>query len=173
MQQQEHQRALRAANDVYRRQGQSEARVIAILVAIAVGVTVLLATSVVCAEQAPPRATVTYQGAAGVWFRADTAREMLADLEELQPLHQYIRLLEQRLDLRDEQVDRLHNIVLLTERAEERAVEAMNTAEQARLAAVHGATAWWRHPALWFALGAVVTAGLVATAAYALDVLAD
>lgn len=123
--------------------------------------------------EAPRRATIEHAGAVGVWFRADVARQMLADLEELPVLRQRVSLLEERLELRDDQVERLRLVVELTEEGERRAADALAEAVRLRRETEESARVWWRSPSLWLAVGAVVTGGLVALTAYALSAIPE
>jgi hypothetical protein len=169
-------RALRAANAVFA-DTRTSARVAAVVFAIAFGIIVLVAAGACFAEEqpaeSPRRATLTYAGASGVWFRADVAREMLSDLEELPLLRERVGLMGERLQLRDDQVERLHRIVSLSEEAEARAVAALAAADRGRQAAEDRASAWWRHPALWTVVGFVAAAALVALTAYALSAVPE
>lgn len=121
------------------------------------------------APRAPRRATIEHAGEVGVWFRADVAREMLADLEELPLLRARVSLFEERLELRDSQVERLRRAVELAAEGERIALEGLETALAARREAEESARVWWRSPTLWLSVGVVVTAGLVALTAWALD----
>lgn len=125
------------------------------------------------ATEGPRRATIEVNGVTGIWFRADVARAMLADLEELPLLRTRVQLLEGRLEIRDDQITRLRSVIELSVAAEERAVSALEQAVSARRAAEDALDAWYRSPALWTAVGIVVAAGLVALTAYALSAIPE
>jgi hypothetical protein len=57
------------------------------------------------------------------------------------------------------------------QQAEGSLTEALEAAVSASALAEGRAEAWWRHPGLWFTVGVVVSAGLVALAAYALSMI--
>ena len=98
---------------------------------------------------------------------------MVRDLRELGLLRARVTLLDERLELRDGQVETLRRAVELGQQAEARLVEAIERAVAARRAAEERVDVWWRSPALWLGVGVVVTAGLVALTAYALDAVSD
>lgn len=123
--------------------------------------------------EAPRRATIEHNGAVGVWFRADVARQLLADLEELPVLRQRVALLEERLEIRDDQIERLRLVVELAEEGERRASDALAEAVRLRREAEESSRVWWRSPVLWLSVGVVVTGGLVALTAYALSAIPE
>ena len=134
---------------------------------------VLVCSSTAVAQPLPPvdlpcapdisepnrRASVTHQGQAGLWFHVDVARCMAERLSVLPLYAERVRLLEQSLQLRDER----HQLALrqaeIAERGEQVAVAALETAERRAREADERASRWYRHPALWFVLGVVVTVG--------------
>lgn len=172
-------RALAAAQRAFEERGPRprEAPAFALLVALGAILVALLTFGVNAAGEeapedpprAPRRATIEHAGEVGVWFRADVAREMLADLEELPLLRTRVSLLEERLELRDSQVERLRRVVDLAQEGERIALEGLENALAARREAEEGARVWWRSPTLWLSVGVVLTAGLVALTAYALS----
>lgn len=113
------------------------------------------------------RATIEYEGVAGVWFAAPIARCVLERLAEHPLLEQRIGLLEGRLELRDDQVARLREVVDLAEAGEAEAVAAMEQAIERAVGAEDRARVWWRSPSFWFAAGAVLTVGVIVLAAWA------
>lgn len=117
----------------------------------------------------PRRVVMDHDGQPGVWVAAPVMNCMVRDLRELPLLHERVRLLDQRLELRDEQVADLRRAVELGIEAEGRLVESIEQAVAARRAAEERVDVWWRSPTLWLSVGVVLTAGLVALTAYALD----
>jgi len=145
-------------------------------VALVLGITLALFltwSTVAHGEEAQPegprRATVEVNGVTGIWFRADVAREMLADLTELPLVRTRVQLLEGRLEIRDDQISSLRSVVELSQAAEERAVNALDEAVQARRAAEDARDAWYRSPILWTSVGMIIAGALVALTAYALS----
>ncbi|PIR49536.1 hypothetical protein COU79_04355 [Candidatus Peregrinibacteria bacterium CG10_big_fil_rev_8_21_14_0_10_54_7] len=147
-------------------------------------VLVLLTMSVphcVAAEEAqcaleydgPRRVTLDHEGRPGVWIAGPVLRCMVEQLQEHPLLLQRVSLLEEQLQLRDDQVDRLREVVSLAEEGEHRATEAIDSAIARAVAAEDRAGVWYRSPALWFAVGAVVTVAVVVLAAWAWAQVSD
>jgi hypothetical protein len=106
------------------------------------------------------RATVQHEGAVGLWFHADVARCMLGRLQALPLYAERVSLFEERLTLTNQRQALTHEQVQLAQAAEERAVGALEAAERGRREAEEDRDAWYRHPALWFVVGAVVIGAL-------------
>lgn len=121
----------------------------------------------------PRRVVMDHDGRPGVWVAEPVMNCMVRDLRELQLLRSRVTLLDERLELRDGQVETLRRAVELGQQAEARLTEAIERAVAARRAAEERVDVWWRSPTLWLAVGAVVTAGLVALTAYALDAVSS
>lgn len=131
-----------------------------LLLCTVLALTALVPTTVAAKDkdEAPRRDRVVHEGAEGVWFRLDVAREMLGDLHELELLRQRVKLLDQRLTLSDE-------LVALETRRAELAVEQADTAEGALEESVRGRRRveerlehWSRQPWTWVAVSALVGA---------------
>jgi len=127
----------------------------------------------VCAPEVTEnrRATVLHDGAVGLWFHADVSRCLLDRLQALPLYVERVSLFEERLTLSDERQALTHEQVQLAQAAEERAVEALEAAERGRREAEDDRDAWYRHPALWFAVGVVVAGALVAVGIYGLSAI--
>lgn len=117
----------------------------------------------------PRRVPMTHEDREGVWIATPVLRCMVADLAELPLVRQRIDLLESRLEMRDGQLENLRRAVEMGRLAEDSLIEALEAAVSAGTAAEGRAEAWWRHPGVWFTVGVVVSAGLVALAAYSLS----
>jgi len=78
-----------------------------------------------------------------------------------------VRLLEQRLELSDERDALQVRRVRLAGEEAQAASEALEAAVRSRRRAEEALDAWWRHPALWFIVGAVVVVGLEVLAVWA------
>lgn len=119
------------------------------------------------------RAVVEYQGEPGFWFRRDVALQMLADLQELPIRRQELTLIQEELELRDRQVERLREIVSLERGASQTAQDALGAALERASTAEGSRDAWWRSPWLWLTVGIVTTVVLeiaaVAVFAYVFD----
>lgn len=122
-----------------------------------------------CAPHVPEeqrRAVTSFLGHEGIWFHLDVARCMLGRLTALPAYAQQVRLLEARLELgldRERHIQRLRE---LAEEGERVAVDALEAAVRARREAEEARDAWYRHPAFWAALGAVLTVALEVVAVY-------
>lgn len=114
------------------------------------------------------RATLEFEGELGVWLAAPVARCVLRRLEAYPLLIQRVGLLEERLGIRDEQIERVRRIARLSAEAEERAVEALELSEVRRAEALERLDAWHRSPGLWLAIGIVGTTIVVVAVAWAL-----
>lgn len=121
----------------------------------------------------PRRVTMDHEGRPGLWLAMPVARCVLEQLQEYPLLLQRVSLLEERLQLRDDQVTRLREVVDLAERGEQEAVAAMERAIERAVAAEDRSTVWWRSPAFWVAVGAVVTVGVIVLAAWAWSQVSD
>lgn len=121
--------------------------------------------------EAPRRATLPHAGATGVWFHADLARCLLGRLELLPAYARHVRLLEERATLADRRdALRVREIELAEEEARE-AVTALEAAVRRAREAEADRDAWYRHPALWAGIGAVLVVALEVVAVYLLSSL--
>lgn len=122
-----------------------------------------------CASDTPEprRARLTYGEAPGWWFHRDLAVCMIDRLEALPLYAERVRLLEQRLVLSDERAALQARQVALAEEGEQTAVDALEAAVRARRQAEEDRDAWFRHPAFWAVLGAVIVVVLEAVAVWA------
>lgn len=123
-------------------------------------VVVLLLTSTVSGQECDQpeipgerRAVVEHQGAPGFWFRRDVALTMLCELRVLEQLRTRVSLLESRLQLRDDQVERWSTMYQLAVQGETRALAVVDAAQQEAARAHDRVDAWYRHPALWVVAG--------------------
>jgi hypothetical protein len=107
-----------------------------------------------------------HQGRQGMWFDLRVARCMLGRLQALPLYAQRVSLFEQRLTLTRERQELTQRQIALSNEAEERAIGALETAERARRHAEEELDAWYRHPMLWFVVGAVVVGAVVALGVY-------
>lgn len=106
-------------------------------------------------------------GERGKWFPDKMARRILADVEELPLLRKKIELLEVDLQISNESIQRLK---ILNGAEAQHSDSAYKSAETAMLAYSDAIeeneklrkrkTPVWKHPAIWFTLGAVVAVGL-------------
>lgn len=114
-------------------------------------------------------ATVVYNGLSGTWFHPEVARCILPRLEVLPDLMAYTRMLETRSRAADQLMESLRRRGDLAVEEAERARAVLTEAVRARRVAEEELDAWYRAPALWFALGGVAVVALVAVAVWALD----
>lgn len=117
------------------------------------------------------RAQLDHAGATGVWFHADLARCMLGRLELLPAYARHVRLLEERIQLADERDTlRTREVALATAEADA-ARTALEAAVRRAREAEADRDAWYRHPGLWAAVGAVVVIVLGVIGVWAVDQL--
>jgi hypothetical protein len=117
------------------------------------------------------RALLEHDAEPGIWFHADVARCMAERLALLPAYARHVRLLEERVALSDERdALRAREVQLAADEAAA-AREALEAAVRRAREAEADRDAWWRHPALWFAVGVVVTVALEVAAIYALDAI--
>ena len=107
---------------------------------------------------------LTRDGVPGMWFPMPVARLILCEARELRVRRQEVRLLDEaagvwalRVRLLEEQAD-------LAVQARNELGDVVEAAERRAREAAESADAWYRHPALWFAVGVVVAGLLVAGA---------
>lgn len=101
----------------------------------------------------PRRAAVEHEGTVGFWFRHDVALTMLCELRVLEQLRPRVALLEERLQIRDAQVERWSTMYELAVQGETRALGVVEAAQQEATRANDRIDAWYRHPALWVVVG--------------------
>lgn len=117
------------------------------------------------------RAMLDLDGVAGLWLHHEVARCMLARYALLAPFARYVRLLEQRVQLTDERDELRQREVDLAAEEAQLARDALEAAVRARREAEEARDAWYRHPALWTAIGVVLAGGLVVVTGYALGAI--
>lgn len=98
----------------------------------------------------------------GLWLDMEIARDLLADVEQLEDMRREVAELRASLEHRRGEARALEDAVVLAEASARAsagdAVRAMAVAERERVRA----RVWWRRPSLWFGVGTVVGAGCVA-----------
>lgn len=119
--------------------------------------------------EAPRRAQLAHGGIPGLWFHGDLARCMLGRLELLPAYARHVRLLEERAALAEQRDALRAREVELAEQEAAAAVSALEAAVRRAREAEAERDAWWRHPALWAAVGAVVVVALEVVAVYLLS----
>jgi len=112
---------------------------------------------------------LAHDGQAGVWFHMEVARCMLGRLAALPLYAQRVSLLEGRLQLDDERTALVVREVSLAEEGEQRAVNALSASERGRRHAEDAKDAWYRAPALWFALGVIAAVAIGFVVVYGLQ----
>lgn len=115
------------------------------------------------------RASIAHAGVAGVWFHGDVARCMLGRLTALPLYARRVGLLEDRLQVSDERTALLNEAIQLGDQQQAQFQIALEAAVRRAREAEEERDAWYRHPALWFVVGGVIVAALVAVGAYALS----
>jgi hypothetical protein len=114
------------------------------------------------------RVQLEHDGQPGMWFAMPVTRCILRYVLKLESLQPRVGLLEQRLSIRDAQVELVREALTLSIDAEGRAIEALEAAERGRRRVEERLDAWWRSPYLWVGVGLVVG---VATVVLSVQVL--
>lgn len=107
------------------------------------------------------------------WFPTDIIRCMTTRATMLPLYAANVQVLEHRVQMLDDRVVNLLRQVASAEEGEIVAVLAVDAAVRGQREAEESRDAWHRSRALWFALGAVVTAAVVALTGYALGQVGD
>jgi len=98
-----------------------------------------------------------YSGVSGIWFPRRSALSLLADSRELRIQRRFVLLQGEELQLIRIQMNRLREIADMERNMFESANALAESAERRALEAETSRDAWWRHPALWVAVGVVIT----------------
>ena len=106
-------------------------------------------------------------GARGMWFPRSTSECVLGRLTQLGEIVPYVGLLEERLVLDDERNALQTRRVSLADEEAQAAGDALEAALRRAREAEEALDAWWRHPALWFAVGVVAAIALEVAAVVA------
>ena len=117
------------------------------------------------------RAVLEHDGDAGIWFHVDVARCILGELAAAPEYRARVSLLEQRLELSVERDALQLRRVATAEEEAAAASGALESAERRAREAEESRDAWYRHPALWAAIGAVLVAIVGVGAIWALKSL--
>ncbi len=112
------------------------------------------------------RAALSHDGVDGFWFHGDVARCLLQRYSLLAPFARRVELLEDRLRLQNERDALQERRVALAAQEAEAATEALEAAVRRAREAEEALDAWYRHPALWFTVGVVVTVVLEVVAVW-------
>lgn len=107
-------------------------------------------------------------GRAGYWLDDDAYTEALEALSLEDGYLDRLRLASERLTLREREAGELRAAMAATGRARDELRLALRGSERARAAAVERMNAWWRAPATWLGVGAVLGAGLAVLMAFAI-----
>jgi hypothetical protein len=114
-----------------------------------------------------------YEGEDGVWFPREMASRILADVKTNELLRLEVGELKLQLDTRMERIDSLKEALYQANLAEERAVDALDSAFTERDEAKAELRKWYRHPALWISVGIVGTVLLELVAVKTFQAVSD
>jgi hypothetical protein len=120
---------------------------------------------------------LSHNGEDGVWFPSEMAGRILADAEEVVLLRKKVSELEDRLSIRAETIESLKAVNEIAKQLAENADATATTALKAQQAAVDEAekaraskNPIWKHPVVWFVVGAICTVGLEVAAVKVIEV---
>lgn len=130
-----------------------------------VSTSCILASLVCSPAQAAEDTTRAFEleveGAPGVWFPMDMAREMQADVEKLRKLKPVfdsqklqLEVRKERLDIKDARILQLREALELSMQAEERTKGVVEAAVRGQRRAEEVLDAWYRSPAFLMSMGA-------------------
>jgi len=124
--------------------------------------TICIVANVAVAQEdagppAPPQAVeLEHDGHEGVWMPLEMSQQVLADAQELRERHLQIEDLKLQLSIKDDRIEAVKEALAYEKQAGDKALEAVELAEESRLRAEERLNKWYRHPVLWFTVGAVV-----------------
>lgn len=104
----------------------------------------------------------------GMWFAMPTARLILCEVRELRIRRRELHLVDQELQLWEQQAENYRAQSELAVEAMDSFAGVLGAAELRALEAEARSDAWYRHPGLWFVLGAAAAAAIFAAAVGAL-----
>lgn len=111
-----------------------------------------------------------YQGTPGLWMPEEMAIRVLADVETLPLLQKKLVSVETQLELSRASFERVQQLRALEENHSavvqdtvDHSLEALKVAWEDNERLRRKESSWWRHPALWFGVGMIVTTGLIFT----------
>lgn len=104
----------------------------------------------------------------GIWFAMPTARLILCEVRELRIRRRELHLVDQELQLWEQQANNYRAQSELAVDARDSFAGVLDAAELRALEAEARSDAWYRHPGLWFVLGAAAAAAIFAAAVGAL-----
>lgn len=123
------------------------------------------------AQGAPEPSLLQNAGAQGMWFPMATARLVLCEVRELRLRREEVRILAETQDVWALRVRLLEEQVGLAVEARNELGDVVGAAERRARDAEERASAWYRHPGLWFALGVVGTVAIFAAGIAALNAI--
>lgn len=118
-----------------------------------------------------------FNGKSGVWFPDEMSNRILSDVETVPLLKKKIQLLEESLKLSENSLNKAVSL----ETVEHGHMEMLYLSLEGSLKALEGAweendklkrskSPWWKHPAVWFTVGVVVTSGIMVGATQVIKV---
>lgn len=131
-----------------------------------------LSTQCAPSIEANRRAALSHDGDQGFWFHGDVARCLLQRYSLVAPFAQRVELLEARLQLQSERDALQERRVALAVQEAETATGTLEAAVRRAREAEEARDAWYRSPALWFAVGVVATVVLEVVAIWAISEVA-
>ena len=114
---------------------------------------------------------VTHAGIAGMWFPMAIARLQLCEVLELRVRKAELAVVDQELTLWNHQATNFETQAALAVEARDAFAGVVGASERRASDAEARLDAWYRHPALWFTIGAVIVGALLAAAVAVLNTL--
>jgi FtsZ-binding cell division protein ZapB len=120
---------------------------------------------------------ISYNGQEGTWFPLDLSRKVLADVEELRLVRPKVQLLSDSLQLKVDVIENLRIAIEASKDSEKRMEEQIRLLYEDRQRLEDEVdkvrkqkNPVWKHPAVWFSVGVVVTIGVIVGAVQVIDI---
>lgn len=122
------------------------------------------------------RAAINYKGTDGIFFSEDIATQLLIDVEEYESQERKLKLLDTKLELKDEKIGILELEVQIVDEIAEKYKTNYTLEHKLRMddqrhyeKLLKKKSAWYKSPGLWFGVGFVVASALAVGLSFSLQ----